>query len=85
MAKKKSRVTVKVYSTPTCPWCIRAKNFLKEHNIAFKEFDVSSDEKAKKEMIEKSGQMGVPVLDINGEIIIGFDAERIKSLLKIKE
>lgn len=74
---------VKVYSTPTCPWCIKAKEFLKEHKIEFEEFDVSSDEKAKNELIEKSGQMGVPVLDINGEMIVGFDVEKIKSALKI--
>ena len=87
MAKKKESVKteVKVYSTPTCPWCVKAKNFFKEHNVAFKDFDVSSDEKARNEMVQKSGQMGVPVLDINGEIVIGFDAERIKSLLKIKD
>lgn len=87
MAKKKEsvKIEVKVYSTPICPWCIKAKNFLKEHNIAFKELDVSSDEKAKNEMFKKSGQMGVPVLDINGEIIIGFDVERIKKTLNIKD
>ena len=75
---------VKVYSTPTCPWCVIAKNFMREHNIKFKEFDVSSDEKAREDMLKKSGQMGVPVLDINGEIISGFDAEKIKNALKIR-
>jgi len=76
---------VKVYGTPICPWCIKAKNFLKEHNIEFEDFDISSNEEAKKEMFDKSGQMGVPVLDIDGEIIVGFDVEKIKSLLKIKD
>lgn len=76
---------VKVYGTETCPWCTRAKNFLEEHNIKFKDFDVSLDEKAKKEMVKKSGQMGVPVLDINNEIIIGFDVERIKKAIDIKD
>lgn len=83
--KMSNETKVKVYSAPVCPWCTRAKNFLEEHNIKFEDFDVSLDEKAKKEMAEKSGQMGVPVIDINGEIIIGFDAERIKKLLDIKD
>jgi len=73
--------TVKVYSTPTCPYCIRAKQFLKENNITYEDIDVSSDQAAAEEMIRKSGQMGVPVLDINGEIIVGFDKERIKQAL----
>jgi len=68
---------VKIYSTPTCPYCIRAKQFLKENGIAFEDVDVSRDASAGEEMIQKSGQMGVPVLDIDGEIIIGFDKEKI--------
>jgi len=72
---------VKVYSTPTCPYCIRAKQFLKENNISFEDVDVSLDSQAAEEMVEKSGQMGVPVLDIDGEIIVGFDKERIKEAL----
>lgn len=75
---------ITVYSTPTCPWCMRAKEFLKQNNVSFKDVDVSRDRAGAMEMIEKSGQMGVPVIDINGEIIIGFDRERIKELLKIK-
>lgn len=73
--------TVKVYSTSTCPYCIRAKQFLKENNIAFEDIDVTLNQTAAEEMVEKSGQMGVPVLDISGEIIIGFDKERIKQVL----
>lgn len=72
---------VKVYTTPTCPWCIRTKQFLKENNITFEDIDVSTNQSAAQEMIQKSGQMGVPVLDIEGEIIIGFDKERIKQIL----
>jgi glutaredoxin 3 len=72
---------VKVYSTPTCPWCIRVKQFLKENNVEFENIDVSSDEAAADEMMRKTGQLGVPVLDIEGEIIIGFDKEKIKSSL----
>ena len=74
---------VKIYSTSTCPWCMRAKQFLKENNIEFQNLDVSGDQLAADEMMAKTGQMGVPVLDIDGEIIIGFDKERIKQLLGI--
>lgn len=73
--------SVIVYSTPTCPWCIRVKQFLKENNVLFLEWDVSADKVSADEMVKKSGQMGVPVLDIDGEIIIGFDKEKIKQLL----
>ncbi|HLC65466.1 MAG TPA: glutaredoxin family protein [Candidatus Nanoarchaeia archaeon] len=72
-----------VYSTPTCPWCHRAKEFLKEHNIKFEEVDVSKDEKAMQGMIKKSGQMGVPVIEINGKIVVGYDKDEISRLLKI--
>ena len=73
--------TVKVYSTPTCPWCIRTKQFLKDSNVTFENIDVSTNQSAAEEMIQKSGQMGVPVLDIEGEIIVGFDKEKIKAAL----
>ena len=69
---------VKIYSTPTCPWCKKVKEFLNEKGVKFDDLDVASDEKARNEMIEKSGQMGVPVLDIKGKIIIGFDQEAIE-------
>ena len=72
---------VKVYSTPSCPYCIRLKQFLKENSIEFEDVDVSSNQQAGQEMIEKSGQMGVPVLDINGEIVVGFDKDKISQLL----
>lgn len=75
--------SVKVYSTSTCPYCIRAKQFLAENNIQFENIDVSADHAKAQEMIKKSGQMGVPVLDIEGKIIIGFDKEKIKSALGI--
>lgn len=75
--------SVKIYSTPSCPWCVRAKQFLKDNNIDFQNMDVSSDHKAADEMMQKSGQMGVPVLDIDGEIIVGFDKEKIKLALGI--
>jgi glutaredoxin 3 len=74
-----------VYSTPTCSYCVRAKQFLKDNNILFEHYDVSADQEKAEEMIQKSGQMGVPVLDIEGEIIIGFDKGRVKELLGIDE
>jgi glutaredoxin 3 len=73
--------SVKVYSTSTCPWCIRVKQFLKENNIEFQNLDVSANQMAADEMMVKTGQMGVPVLDIDGEIIVGFDKEKIKLAL----
>ena len=72
---------VKVYSTPTCPYCIRAKQFLRDNNIVFTDIDVSLNEQAAQEIIERSGQMGVPVLDIDGEIIVGFDKTGIQKAL----
>jgi glutaredoxin 3 len=73
--------SVKVYSTPTCPFCIRAKQYLKDNNIAFVNYDVSIDSAKAAEMTEKSGQMGVPVIDIDGTIIVGFDKEQIREAL----
>ena len=75
--------SVKIYSTPTCPWCIRTKKFLNDNNIPFEDMDVAADEKAAQEMIQKTGQMGVPVLDIEGTIIIGYDLNKIKETLGI--
>ncbi len=72
---------VKVYSTPTCPWCKRTKEFLKEKNVQFDDINVAEDREAAKEMVEKSGQMGVPVIEIDGEIVVGFDKEKLESLL----
>lgn len=66
-----------VYSTPTCPYCNAAKRYLRERRINFYDVDVSRDARAAAEMVRKSGQQGVPVLDINGSIIIGFDRRRI--------
>ena len=72
---------VKIYSTATCPYCIRTKQFLKENNVEFEDIDVSTNQQATEEMMEKSGQMGVPVLDINGVIVVGFDKDKISQLL----
>ena len=74
---------VRVFSTPSCPFCVALKNYLKEHNIEFEDIDVSEDKAAQSEMIDKSGQMGVPVVEIGGEIVVGFDQGKINKLLKI--
>tara|TARA_Y100000310_G_scaffold345759_1_gene469384 strand:+ start:1497 stop:1745 length:249 start_codon:yes stop_codon:yes gene_type:complete len=81
MATKKTEV-VKVYTTPTCPWCQKTKEYLKELKVEYKEINVAADEKARNEVFEKSGQMGVPVLDIKGKIIVGYDKEEIKKALE---
>ncbi len=76
--------SVIVYSTPTCPFCIRAKQYLKDNNIQFEEIDVSENHEKAQAMIKKSGQMGVPVLEIDGKIVVGFDKDRIKEALDLK-
>jgi glutaredoxin-like YruB-family protein len=76
---------VKVFSTKVCSYCVTLKEFLKQHNVEYEEIDVGEDEEGRKEMIEKSGQMGVPVLEINGQIVVGFDKVRILELLEIEE
>jgi glutaredoxin-like YruB-family protein len=70
-----------VYTTPNCPWCSAVKQYLQERGIPYTEIDVSQDQEAATEMIRKSGQMGVPVVEIGGEIVIGFDKDRLDHLL----
>lgn len=72
---------VTIYSTPTCPYCKQAKEYLNEQKIEFEDIDVAANQDKAQEMIDKSGQMGVPVLDIEGEIIVGFDKEKIDKAL----
>lgn len=74
---------VRVFSTPTCPYCVTLKEFLKEHKVEFEDINVGEDTQAREEMIQKSGQMGVPVVEIDGQIIVGFDKEKITNLLNI--
>lgn len=76
---------VKIYSTPSCAYCFTLKEFLKEHNVEFEEIDVSKDKTAMEEIIEKSGKLEVPVVEIDGQIVAGFDKEKIVKLLDIKE
>ena len=75
---------VTIYGTDSCPWCHKAREFMKEHKVKFTDKNVGEDQKAAQEMIKKSGQQGVPVIDVGGEIIVGFDEDRLRSLLKIK-
>lgn len=72
---------VEIYTTPTCHYCHMAKEYFKEHNIEYVEHDVAADTQARTEMVEKSGQMGVPVIFINGNMVIGFDQDKIEELL----
>lgn len=72
---------VTIYSTPSCPFCMMAKSFMKENNIDFEDIDVSADQAKVQEMVQKSGQMAVPVIDIDGEIIVGFDKDKIRKAL----
>ncbi|MBW2988111.1 NrdH-redoxin [Candidatus Woesearchaeota archaeon] len=74
---------VKVYSTSTCPYCHMAKEFLRQNNVEFEDINVEEDRGAAEEMVRKSGQYGVPVIEVDGEIVVGFDRERLKQLLKI--
>jgi glutaredoxin 3 len=74
---------IKIYSTPACVYCKTLKEYLKKRDIKFSDIDVASNEKELEHMIKISGQMGVPVVDIDGEVIIGFDKQKIDELLKI--
>ena len=75
-------MTVKIYTTSTCHFCEMAKEYFKKYNVKYTEVNVEDDRKAAEEMIEKSGQMGVPVIEINGKIIVGFNRPEIEKALK---
>lgn len=75
-------MAVKIYTTTHCPYCHQAKEFFKKNDVKYTEVNVEEDEAAAEEMIEKSGQMGVPVIEINGEIIVGFNKPAIEKALK---
>ena len=75
---------VKVFSTPTCPWCDRVKQFLKENGIEFEDINVAENRDALVEMVTKTHQMGVPVVEIDGEYIIGFDEKKLREMLNIQ-
>jgi len=84
MNEIKSQPKVLVFSTPTCTYCNMAKKYFHEKGIKFTDVDVSRDQAAARDMVRRSGQMGVPVIDIGGKIIVGFDRPRINTLLGIK-
>ena len=75
-------MSVIVYSTPSCPYCTMVKNYLKGKGVPYTDFDVSRDTRRAEEMVRKSGQMGVPVVDINGRVLVGFRPNDIESALK---
>ena len=82
-SKSKTTPKVKIYTTSTCPWCMKTIEFLKAHNVKYEEVNVGEDEKARNDMFEKSGQFGVPVTDVNGTIIVGYDKEALKKALAL--
>jgi glutaredoxin 3 len=77
-------IQVKVYSTPTCPWCKKAKQFLDANGIKYQDLNVAEDKAARDEMINQSHQMAVPTIFINGEFIIGYNESALKEKLGIK-
>lgn len=72
---------IKVYSTPTCVWCKKAKQFLQSNNIPFQDLDVASDKAAREEMVKKTGQLAVPVIEIDGETNVGYDENWLRQKL----
>lgn len=81
---QKPQPRVLIFTTPTCAFCNQAKRYFREKGIKFKDIDVSRDAAAARDMIRRSGQQGVPVIDIGGKIIVGFDRQKINQLLGIK-
>ena len=75
--------TVTIYSTPSCHFCHAAKEFFTEHNVSFTDFDVASDVEKRKEMVDMTGQMGVPVIRIGDDVVVGFDEGKVKELLGV--
>jgi len=74
---------ITIYTTPECVYCKLTKDFFRQNNISYEEKDVSVDDETREEMAAKSGQLGVPVIDIDGKIVVGFDESAIKELLKL--
>lgn len=72
-----------MYTTPTCSYCVKAKNYFKQIGLRFKEYDISKDDRKREELVRKTGQMGVPVIFIRGQKIIGFDKQKIDRLLNL--
>lgn len=78
-------MSVTIYTTPTCQYCKMAKQYFQENNIDYTEYDVSENEEKRSEMVEKSGQMGVPVIDVEGQLIVGFDKSVVAEALESSE
>lgn len=74
---------ITIYSTPTCVYCRMAKEFFKEHNILYTEHNVATDLEKRNEMVEKTGQLGVPVIDVDGQVMVGYSEKHLKELLGI--
>ena len=83
MATTTAQKTVTIYSTPTCHFCHAAKDFFAEHGVKFTEYNVASDLEKRKEMITKSGQMGVPVIYVGDQLVVGFDEAKLRELLAL--
>lgn len=83
-ASGKPRKNVTVYTTPSCPWCTTVKNYLRKNGVRYTEIDVASDQSAAQSMVSKSGQQGVPQTEIDGQMVIGFDQNKLNQLLEIK-
>lgn len=84
MAVPKSAPRIIVFSTPSCPWCNKVKRYLREKGFRFRDVDVSKDERAAKDVVRRTGQMGVPVILINNRPIVGFNKAEIDRLLNIR-
>ena len=76
--------SIKIYSTPACVYCKMAKDFFKKNNIQYEEYNVAEDEKAREEMVAKSGQLGVPVIDVDNQIFVGFDQKGLTKVLGLE-
>lgn len=76
-------MTIKIYSTPACTYCKMAKEFLTSHNVSYQDIDVSVDAAAREDMVEKSGQLGVPVFDIDGQIMVGYNQQLLSKVVGI--
>lgn len=83
MRAQKRAHRVLVFTTPSCPWCTRAKSYLRERRVSFREVDVSRDASAARDLVRRTGQMGVPVIEIDGKPVVGFDRERVDRLLEL--
>lgn len=84
MEEQLRQPNIRIFSTKACPYCVTLKAFLTEHHFKFEDTDVLADQNSLQEMVKKSGQWGVPVAEINGEIVVGFNREKITRLLGIK-